>query len=565
MVYKRLGEMLVSASYITQGQLNMALDLQKKFPGKKIGEILVENGFTTQERVYRMLEKQLGVEFVDLTKVSIPRELSRLMSKAVAKKYGVVPVQADAATLYLAMSDPTNFVASDAVRMVVKRKVVPMLATAEAISRAITDLYGSESAERALQELQGTQIEPASDFQTITSNVIDEESDDAAPTVRLVNSFLEYAVNQNVSDIHMEPRETMMAIRMRIDGVLRHVFTVPRATQAAVIARIKVMGNMNIAEHKIPLDGRSNVRIGNVDVDLRISTLPTVYGEKVVIRLLRKSSSLLNTKGIGLTGKNLDKFNALLDNSNGVILIVGPTGSGKSSSMYTMIGKLNTEQVNLVTLEDPVEYNFDGVNQVQINEKTGMTFASGLRSILRQDPDIIAVGEIRDGETADIAMRAAITGHLVLSTLHTNDAPSSIDRLLDMGVEGFLISTALKGIISQRLVRKICPNCKEEYTPTDEEQRMLRLPIQQGRKFYRGKGCPMCFHTGYRGRTAVFEILVINGEIRRAIADNVPHSQLMDKIHASDFEPLINDCVRLVLDGTTTVQEAYRTVNSTDV
>lgn len=565
MVYKRLGEMLVSASYITQGQLNMALDLQKKSPGKKIGEILVENGFTTQERVYRMLEKQLGVEFVDLTKVSIPRELSRLMSKAVAKKYGVVPVQADAATLYLAMSDPTNFVASDAVRMVVKRKVVPMLATAEAISRAITDLYGSESAERALQELQGTQIEPASDFQTITSNVIDEESDDAAPTVRLVNSFLEYAVNQNVSDIHMEPRETMMAIRMRIDGVLRHVFTVPRATQAAVIARIKVMGNMNIAEHKIPLDGRSNVRIGNVDVDLRISTLPTVYGEKVVIRLLRKSSSLLNTKGIGLTGKNLDKFNALLDNSNGVILIVGPTGSGKSSSMYTMIGKLNTEQVNLVTLEDPVEYNFDGVNQVQINEKTGMTFASGLRSILRQDPDIIAVGEIRDGETADIAMRAAITGHLVLSTLHTNDAPSSIDRLLDMGVEGFLISTALKGIISQRLVRKICPNCKEEYTPTDEEQRMLRLPIQQGRKFYRGKGCPMCFHTGYRGRTAVFEILVINGEIRRAIADNVPHSQLMDKIHASDFEPLINDCVRLVLDGTTTVQEAYRTVNSTDV
>ena len=356
-----------------------------------------------------------------------------------------------------------------------------------------------------------------------------------------------------------------MYVRMRIDGVLRQVFVVPKGTQSAVIARIKVMGNMNIAEHKIPLDGRSNVRIGEKDVDLRISTLPTVYGEKVVIRLLNKSSSLLNTKGIGLVGKNLQKFNALLENSNGVILIVGPTGSGKSSSMYTMIGKLNTEQVNLVTLEDPVEYNFDGVNQVQINEKTGMTFASGLRSILRQDPDIIAVGEIRDGETADIAMRAAITGHLVLSTLHTNDAPSTIDRLLDMGVESFLISSALKGIISQRLVRRICPNCRTEYTPSAEEQQMLRLPVQPGRRFYRGKGCPMCFNTGYRGRTAVFEILTLTGPIKRAIADNVPHSQLMQLIEESDFEPLITDCVRLVQNGTTTVDEAYRTVNSTDL
>ncbi len=565
MVYKRLGEMLIEAECITEEQLSLALDIQKKSPGKKIGEILVEQGFTTQQKVYQMLERQLGVEFIDLSAEILPQELSHLISKTVAKKYNIVPVQADATTLYLAMADPLNFMATDAVRMTVKRKVIPMLATPDAINRAIADLYGSESAERALQELRGTETDiDNTDFQTLTSTVIGEDSEDTAPTVRLVNSFLEYAVNQNVSDIHMEPRETMMAIRMRIDGVLRQVFTVPRSTQSAVIARIKVMGNMNIAEHKIPLDGRSNVRVGDVDVDLRISTLPTVYGEKVVIRLLRKSSALLNTKGIGLSGKNLTKFNALLENSNGVILIVGPTGSGKSSSMYTMIGKLNTEQVNLVTLEDPVEYNFDGVNQVQINEKTGMTFASGLRSILRQDPDIIAVGEIRDGETADIAMRAAITGHLVLSTLHTNDAPSTIDRLLDMGVESFLISSALKGIISQRLVRRICPNCREEYTPTPEEQKMLRLPVTPGRKFYRGKGCPMCFNTGYRGRTAVFEILVINSSIRHAIADNVPHSQLMELIHSSDFEPLINDCVRLVLNGTTTVEEAYRTVNSTD-
>ncbi|MBQ8238131.1 MAG: Flp pilus assembly complex ATPase component TadA [Oscillospiraceae bacterium] len=566
MVYKRLGEMLIANEYITPEQLNKALEIQKKSTGKKLGEILVEQGFTTQRRVYKALERQLGVEFVDLTGMVIPKEMTRLVPRSIARKYNVVPVQATQDSLSLAMADPLNFVATDAVRMIVKRKVVPMLATAEAITRTITDLYGSESAEKALQDLKSNEDETTTDFQNIAAaNVIGADSENAAPTIRLVNSFLEYAVNQNCSDIHLEPRESAMYVRMRIDGVLRQVFVVPKNTQSAVIARIKVMGNMNIAEHKIPLDGRSNVRIGEKDVDLRISTLPTVYGEKVVIRLLNKSSSLLNTKGIGLVGKNLAKFNALLENSNGVILIVGPTGSGKSSSMYTMIGKLNTEQVNLVTLEDPVEYNFDGVNQVQINEKTGMTFASGLRSILRQDPDIIAVGEIRDGETADIAMRAAITGHLVLSTLHTNDAPSTIDRLLDMGVESFLISSALKGIISQRLVRRICPNCRTEYTPSAEEQQMLRLPVQAGRRFYRGKGCPMCFGTGYRGRTAVFEILVLNSAVRHAIADNVPHSQLQELIRESDFEPLIVDCVRLVQNGTTTVEEAYRTVNSTDI
>ena len=566
MVYRRLGEMLIANEYITEEQLRKALEIQRKVPGKKIGEILVEQGFTTQKRVYRMLERQLGVEFIDLAGAVIPKEMARLVPRSIARKYNVIPIQATADTLHLAMSDTLNFMATEAVRMVSKRKIVPMLATSEAISRAIADLYGSESAEKALQDLKTTEDQSTTDFQNIAAaNVIGADNENAAPTIRLVNSFLEYAVNQNCSDIHLEPRESAMYVRMRIDGVLRQVFVVPKGTQSAVIARIKVMGNMNIAEHKIPLDGRSNVRIGEKDVDLRISTLPTVYGEKVVIRLLNKSSSLLNTKGIGLVGKNLQKFNALLENSNGVILIVGPTGSGKSSSMYTMIGKLNTEQVNLVTLEDPVEYNFDGVNQVQINEKTGMTFASGLRSILRQDPDIIAVGEIRDGETADIAMRAAITGHLVLSTLHTNDAPSTIDRLLDMGVESFLISSALKGIISQRLVRRICPNCRTEYTPSAEEQQMLRLPVQPGRRFFRGKGCPMCFGTGYRGRTAVFEILTLTGAIKHAIADNVPHSQLMQLIEESDFEPLITDCVRLVQNGTTTVEEAYRTVNSTDL
>ena len=561
MVYKRLGTMLVAAGIITEDQLKTAQEIQKTQPNKRVDEILVAQGLVPQRTVYKLLERQLGVQYIDLAAEELDRDLIRLVPLNMAKKYNIVPVSTDGDTLLLAMADPLNFLATDAVRQTVRRKVVPLLASMEGIEHAISQLYGSVTAEKALQELTGTGIEEVSE---ISTTVIDDEDETAAPTIRLVNSFLEYAVRQNASDIHMEPRESAMYVRMRIDGVLRQVFVVPRNNQSAVIARIKVMGNMNIAEHKIPLDGRSNIRIGERDVDLRISTLPTVYGEKVVIRMLYKSSGLLNTKGIGLTGKNLTKFNALLENSNGVILIVGPTGSGKSSSMYTMIGKLNTEQVNLVTLEDPVEYNFDGVNQVQINEKTGMTFASGLRSILRQDPDIIAVGEIRDGETADIAMRAAITGHLVLSTLHTNDAPSTIDRLLDMGVEPFLISSALKGVISQRLVRRICPHCREEYTPSSEEQAKLRLPYSSGRVFYRGKGCARCFNTGYRGRTAVFEILVLNRAVRRGIADGIPPSQLRKLIDESDFEPLIHDCVRLVESGITTVDEAYRTVNSTD-
>ena len=562
MVYKRLGAMLVAAGHITEDQLKIAQEIQQSQPGKRIDDILIAKGYVSRRTVYRMLERQLGVEYIDLTEEELDRDLIRLVPLNMAKKYSIIPVKIEEDALYLAMADPLNFLATDAVKQTVRRKVIPLLASMEGIDYAISYLYGSVTAEKALEDLSGTGIEEISE---ISTTVIGSEDESAAPTIRLVNSFLEYAVRQNASDIHLEPRESAMFVRMRIDGILRQVFVVPRSNQSAVVARIKVMGNMNIAEHKIPLDGRSNVRVGEKDIDLRISTLPTVYGEKVVIRLLHKSSALLSTKGIGLSGKNLKKFNALLENSNGVILIVGPTGSGKSSSMYTMIGKLNTEQVNLVTLEDPVEYNFDGVNQVQINEKTGMTFASGLRSILRQDPDIIAVGEIRDGETADIAMRAAITGHLVLSTLHTNDAPSSIDRLLDMGVEPFLISSALKGVISQRLVRKICPYCKEEYTPSGEEQAKLRLPYSPGRVFYRGKGCSRCFNTGYRGRTAVFEILTINRDVRRGIADGLPYSQLRKLIDDSDFEPLIHDCIALVENGTTTVDEAYKTVNSTDV
>lgn len=557
MLSQRLGEMLLTAQCITAHQLALANQRQQDDPAQSIMAILLQLGFTTRQDIGRVLESQLGIAYIDLDEQIIPKELAALVSPAAAKKYGVVPVKADATSLHLAMADPLDYHAADVVSLAARRQVVPMLAEPEAIARAISALYGSASAEKALQELKGNE-------ETAPETDSAEPEDSAAPTIRLVNGFLEYAVEQEASDIHFEPREGDMAVRMRIDGQLRQVFTVPRSSQNAVIARIKVMGNMDIAEHKVPLDGRSNIRIGSRHIDLRISTLPTIHGEKVVIRLLTRSENLLNPAGIGLTGENLKKFRALLENTNGVILIVGPTGSGKSSTMYTMIDLLNQEQVNLVTLEDPVEYRFDVINQVQINEKTGMTFASGLRSILRQDPDIIAVGEIRDRDTADIAMRAAITGHLVLSTLHTNDAPGAIDRLLDMGIEHYLIASSLKGVISQRLVRRICPHCRESYSPSDEEQRKLGLPISADRAFYRGRGCPRCFQTGYRGRTAVFEILMVSSDLRRAIAEGAPRSKLLDKCRESGFQPLRLDCIRLVEEGVTTAEEAWRAIQSTE-
>ena len=394
-----------------------------------------------------------------------------------------------------------------------------------------------------------------------STEVLDAENNEAqAPTIRLVNNIIERAVTENASDIHIEPQENGMLVRMRIDGMLRAVLDVPKELQSSVISRIKIMGHMDISEHKIPLDGRANVKVKNKDVDLRINSLPTIYGEKIVIRLLDKTSQLKNKESIGMTAEDMEKYMRLISAHAGVILIVGPTGSGKSSTMQTMIQELNTETVNLITLEDPVEYNIPGVNQVQIDEKVGMTFASALRSVLRQDPDIIAVGEIRDGETAEIAMRSALTGHLVLSTIHTNDAFASLDRLNDIGVPAYLTATALNGIISQRLVRKVCPNCREAYEPSDEELRWVGMERTPHIKFYRGKGCPMCFDSGYRGRTAVFEILIINDELRTAIQKEATRAELQAVVKEGNFTSIADNCRKAVLEGTTTVDEVRRVI-----
>ena len=561
MAYKRLGDVLLAAGAISEEDLNKALGLQKG-TDHRLGTVLIESGIITERQLIEALEMQLGVDFIDLSKTTIDPEMAKYIPKNVAKKHNIVPVRVDRDQLYIAMSDPLNFVAMEDAKKVSGKRIVPMIATAEAVDRSIITLYGNEGAARAIDEMRKSNL-TSTEGVTPTSVETDDDAN-AAPTIRLVNSIIERAVTERASDIHLESRENDMLVRLRVDGMLRNVLTVPKELENSVISRLKVMGQMDTSERRVPQDGRANVRSKGKDIDLRISTLPTIFGEKVVLRLLDKSVQFLTREGIGLDGESNQQLDTLMRNNTGVFLITGPTGSGKSSTMSMMVRELNKPEVNIVTLEDPVEYNIDGVNQVQINEKTGMTFASGLRSILRQDPDIISVGEIRDGETADIAMRAAITGHLVLSTIHTNDSVSTLDRLNDIGVEPYLTASAMKGVISQRLVRKICPDCREEYHPTEDELEFLGLDSGTDMKFYKGKGCPNCFHTGYKGRTGVFEILLVNAEMRRAIGRRAPQEEIYEIARRNGFHTLRERCLEKVKAGVTTVEEALRTINSAE-
>lgn len=556
----RIGDLLVAAGAITAGQLQQALEIQKQTK-QRLGDVLIDNNFITEQQLIDALQMQLGVDFVDLTAVSIPLELAKYVPRAIAKKYCVVPVKLVKDELYVAMSDPLNFLAQEEIKASSHKRVVPMIATRRAVEQAISTLYGSEGTARAIEDMKreagAEDIVPAQMAQST------DDSATAAPTIRLVNSVIERAFNERASDIHLEPQSDEMVVRMRIDGLLRKILTIPTNLQNAVISRLKIMGGMNIAERKIPQDGRAMVRVKNHELDLRISSMPTVYGEKVVLRLLDRTQRAITKQMLGFEGTELANYDALLKNSSGVILLVGPTGSGKSTTMCAMLQELCRDETNIMTLEDPVEYNIGGVNQCQINEKTGMTFAAGLRAILRQDPDIIAVGEIRDGETAEIAIRSAITGHLVLSTLHTNDAVSAVDRLADIGVEPYLISSALRGVISQRLVRKICPHCKKAYRPEAQELALLGLPEDADVQFYRGEGCQECYHTGYHGRRGVFEILMMSGRLRRLVTDRAPYDDLFAAAKEAGFVTLRENCRELVLRGEISAAEAARAINST--
>ncbi len=551
---KYIGELLVEAGLITRGKLEDALSFQRNTQSKKqIGDILVDLGFLTETQLHEALEFQMGIPFVDLARTVIPVEMALKVPDIIARRYSLIPIKIVNNKLHVAMSDPFNLHAIEDVENVSKMRILPLFAKEKAIIQAIDELYGNVRAEKAIEDFkkENNLFDAAKEVQNI-----EEDSVGNAPIVRLINSVLEQAVNDGASDIHFEAMENEVRIRLRIDGSLSQILTTPQKAHAAMLTRIKIMGNLNIAEKRLPQDGRCELNVLGHNIDVRISTLPTVFGEKAVLRLLDRNSFLKPKAALGFTKENLDKFDMLLKNPHGIILVTGPTGSGKSTTLYTMLSELNTMTENIITVEDPVEYMIHGLNQVQVNPKAGLDFVTGLRSILRQDPDIIMIGEIRDQETVEIAIRAAITGHLVLSTIHTNNAPSTISRLLDMGVEPYLLSAALVGVIAQRLVRKICPVCRKQHTPDPVDIKAIGLLPDTQIKFFMGTGCGNCGNTGNKGRIAVHEILAVTGEVKELIPQDDAASKISNYLTRNKIKTIRDECIRLVNEGVISIKEA---------
>lgn len=551
---KYLGEMLIDAGIITREQLEECLSIQKN-TGDRLGKTLKNKGYVTERQLMEIMEFQLGIPFINLDTINLTHMLSKHIPVTLARKHKMVPVKAEGKKLYVAMEDPVDFIALEDARVVSGLDVYPMLATEYAIETAITKVYGNEYAETAIKELAA---ENAEEKTSAEEEPVSDISN--APIVRLVSSLFEQAAKAKASDIHVEPTEKDVRVRMRIDGQLLTVLTIPKKAQSAVLTRLKIIGNMDIAEKRLPQDGRYKLMLSGNEIDVRISSLPTVHGEKIVMRLLDKQNFMIAKDKLGFSEANVAKFDALLKNPHGIILVTGPTGSGKSTTLYAMLGELNKSTKNIITVEDPVEYTMAGINQVQVNNKAGLTFSSGLRSILRQDPDIVMIGEIRDQETVEIAIRAAITGHLVLSTIHTNDAPGTISRLTDMGIPAYMLAASLVGIMAQRLVKKICPYCKAQYTPSRFELSAAGLPPSYSKPIYYGKGCSYCNNSGYRGRVAVHEVLVVDREVR----DMITRGETVDAIRdyatsQQHMGSLAQECVALMEKGETTIQEVVST------
>jgi len=556
---KRLGEMLTEAGLITSEQLAKALENQRE-SRLRLGKVLVNLGFVSELDVIRVLENQLGIRYIDLEKTVIPGEVARLIPEAVAQRHKVIPVKKTENRITLAMVDPLNVIAIDDVRLNTGLEVDPVIATEAGVEGAIAQHFAiKDSLEKLISDVHEDLEEETDDpagLERLRALVED------APIVKLVNSFINQAIIDRASDIHVEPREKDVRVRYRIDGMLFDKLQSPKAMQAPIISRLKIMANLDIAERRVPQDGRIRLKLENREVDLRVSTLPTIFGEKVVLRVLDKSKGLFGLGDLGLLDDNYRNFKAIIQQPHGIIMVTGPTGSGKTTTLYAVLNYLNSVDKNIVTLEDPVEYTLDGVNQVQLNSRAGLTFAGGLRSILRQDPDIIMVGEIRDGETARIAIQSAMTGHLVLSTLHTNSASGTLARLLDMGIEPFLVASSVVGIIAQRLVRALCPDCKE---PTELSPSLLaRIGLTKEEReqitAYRAKGCPLCNQTGYKGRLALHEVLTLGNEVRELVTNKVPAGQIEEAARARGMKTLQEDGLRKVIMGLTTLEEVMRTV-----
>lgn len=551
---KKLGDILLQAGKISQNDLMTALKKQAR-SGKRLGEILVEDGFASEDDILSVLELQLGIKRVNIESIDIDEDAIRVLPEAVAKKYGVVPIKIEGRDIYIAMSDPFNLMAVEDIRLATGLNVKKLLESKTAIESSMKNLYTKQYAEKVARDLVSTQKIEKKEEHVATEL---EKATADAPVVKLVDTIIKNAIRMKASDIHIEPFEHEVRVRVRVDGNLQSTLKIPKQSQNTLTTRIKILANLNIAEKRIPQDGRILTTVDGIGTDLRVSVLPTVNGEKVVIRILSKNASLMNKLSLGMRPDDLEKLDTILQNPYGIILVTGPTGSGKSTSLYAILNELNTIDKNIITVEDPVEFMVQGINQVNVNTKAGLTFASGLRSILRQDPDIIMVGEIRDGETAEISIRASITGHVVLSTLHTNDAPSTVARLVDMGIESYLVATSVTGIIAQRLVRKICTKCAKRYEATDYEKKILEVDRNESLLLLKGEGCPTCGGTGYRGRIGIYEILPIERDVREAITAGETSDVIRDIAVKDGMKTLRMACTEHVMDGITTVDELLR-------
>ncbi len=537
---KHLGQLLLEAGYITAVQLEKALSVQRQTQ-ERLGSALIHLGYITETALLELLELQLGVKRISLAVEAVDQNVARLIPHSLAEKYQIIPVEQHAGVILLAMADPTDFLAIEDVRITTGSQVKPVLAAESEIIRAIHAAY---------PPLRFQQNEP------VTKSVAVEE----ASVVTMINLIVSQAIREKASDIHWEPQKTGLRVRLRIDGFLREIAVFPRHIHAPAISRIKILSELDIAEKRIPQDGRIKVHEMGREVDIRVSTLPTIFGEKAVMRILDKQAVVFDVNQLGLTEEALKKYQRMYHQPYGMILITGQTGSGKTTTLYSTLSALNTDDRNIITIEDPVEYQLDGISQVQVNAKAGIHFANGLRSILRQDPNVIMVGEIRDAETTDIAMRAALTGHLVFSTLHTNDAAGAFIRLLDMGAAPFLVASSVLGVVAQRLVRRICPACRESYLlPEDSPERLyLGLPASDLLTLYRGCGCSLCGQTGYKGRQAILEIMPVTTALRQLIHQRAGHDAIVACAISEGMTTMSHDGIAKVMAGLTTVEEVRR-------
>jgi len=558
----RMGDLLVERGRVTRAQLDECLALQKSSPGERLGQIIVRKGYAKEDDIMACLAEEYGLEFVRVSQMEIPQRVQEILPPDFCRQHRVLVIDADSehGAVTVATPDPANVFMLDEVRRRLGRRVKLAVTTQPEISKALDGLAGSDLEEFQLDDL-------IRDIADDAVEVVSEDEDDIpdlarvageSPVVRLANYLICNAVKDGASDIHIEPGEKKMRIRYRIDGCLFEVMSPPQNMHPALVSRLKIMSNLDISERRLPQDGRIRAIVRNRYVDFRISTLPTTQGEKAVIRILDNRSIMIGLERLGFEEDHLALFKEQIERPHGIVLVTGPTGSGKTTTLYSAILTMNGGEINISTVEDPVEYSLGFANQVQINERIGFTFASALRALLRQDPDVIMVGEIRDEETARISVQAALTGHLVLSTLHTNDAPSSITRLINIGIEPYLISASLNGVLAQRLVRRICEHCKEQYAPTDEVKRALAKARIEVETLHRGKGCDHCRKTGYSGRCGIYEILGLDDPLRDLVATRPSVTDLRRYCRDQGMVSLRDDGVRKVRRGTTTIEEVMR-------